>query len=85
MNNERRKRLAQAGEILEKMEELFSELLEITEEVRSDEEDAFANLPESFQNGEKGDRMQEAIQALENISMEDAFSEVRGYLDEAAQ
>ena len=45
----------------------------ILEEVKDDEQEAFDNLPESFQYGERGDQMQDFIDALEEAvsSLED--------------
>lgn len=36
------------------------------ESIQSEEQDAYDNLPESIQDGERGDRMQEAIGNLED-------------------
>lgn len=39
--------------------ELISQAKDILEEVKDEEQEAFDNLPESFQYGERGDQMQE--------------------------
>ncbi|ECB3805282.1 hypothetical protein EW367_11455 [Salmonella enterica subsp. enterica serovar Fufu] len=58
MNNERRKRLtALSQQLAELKDDIQSEL--------DEEEEAFSNLPESLQNGERGDAMQTAIAALD--------------------
>nr|DAZ51177.1 MAG TPA: hypothetical protein [Caudoviricetes sp.] len=36
------------------------------ESIQSEEQDAYDNLPESIQDGERGDRMQEAIENLDD-------------------
>lgn len=54
MNKSRRKKL---GEIIKQLEALSSEI----EEVKGDEDAAYENLPESMQDGEKGDKMMEAV------------------------
>jgi hypothetical protein len=36
------------------------------ESIQSEEQDAYDNLPESIQDGERGDRMQEAIGNLDD-------------------
>lgn len=36
------------------------------ESIQLEEQDAYDNLPESFQDGERGDRMQEAIDNLDD-------------------
>jgi hypothetical protein len=51
MNAERRKQIEEAMHILES--------------VRDAEQEAYDNLPESFQSGEQGDAMQSAIDSLE--------------------
>jgi t-SNARE complex subunit (syntaxin) len=59
MNKERRKAIEK---ISDKLTDLQAEL----EELREAEEEAYDNLPESLQDGEKGDAMQEAIEHLED-------------------
>ncbi|EAP3798240.1 hypothetical protein ONP73_03540 [Salmonella enterica subsp. enterica serovar Lille] len=58
MNNERRKRLTALSQQL-------AELKDDIQSVLDEEEEAFSNLPESLQNGERGDAMQTAIAALD--------------------
>ncbi|BBQ85703.1 MULTISPECIES: hypothetical protein [Enterobacteriaceae] len=58
MNNERRKRLALLAQQV-------TELKDDVQAVLEEEEDAFNNLPEGLQNGERGDAMQTAIAALD--------------------
>ncbi|EBW3215006.1 hypothetical protein PL222_11310 [Salmonella enterica] len=58
MNNERRKRLTALSQQL-------AELKDDIQSVLDEEEEAFNNLPESLQNGERGDAMQTAIAALD--------------------
>lgn len=69
MNKSRRKCLS---EIAEKLELLNAEI----EEVRSQEEEAYDNLPESIQGAEKGERMQEIIDMLQSAfdSVEEAVN-----------
>ena len=67
MNRERRKRLQAAFEKI-------AEVQEIITDVRDEEQEAFENLPESFQYGEKGEEMQGYIEMLD---------ETNGYLDDA--
>lgn len=52
MNQNRRKRIQEAINILEI--------------VREEEEDALANLPENLQYSERADQMQENVDAIEN-------------------
>lgn len=58
MNNTRRKQLR---ELAEKAEGLKQEI----EELRTEEEEYYNNMPEAFQDGEKGDRAQTAIEYLD--------------------
>ena len=59
MNNERRRRLKKAHELL-------NSAAQIVELVRDEEQDSFDNLPESFQDSDKGQRMEEAIEHLDD-------------------
>ena len=68
MNKQRRKQLA---DMVEQLELLKSELEEVTEQ----EEEAFENMPESIQESDRGQRMQEVIEILDNamLSIEEAI------------
>ena len=68
MNKDRRKRLS-------KVYKLIEEAKAILEEVKDDETDAYENLPENFQNGERGEEMQGYIEMLD---------EAYNYLDDAS-
>lgn len=67
MNQQRRKRL---NKIMEQIDLLMDDL----EEIQSEEQEAFDNMPEQFQEGERGEAMQEAIDNLDNAwsSLEEA-------------
>lgn len=58
MNKARRKELDRAADMLR-------EAYSIIESCRDDEEDAYDNLPESFQDGERGEEMQEYIDVMD--------------------
>jgi hypothetical protein len=58
MNNDRRKQLAALAADIETAKDLL-------EGVRDEEQDAYDNLPESLQDGERGEVMQQAIEALD--------------------
>lgn len=58
MNNDRRKRI-------EKVQEQIEGLLAEIEELRDEEQEALENLPESLQETERGERMQTAVDALD--------------------
>ncbi|MFC5358132.1 hypothetical protein [Azospirillum himalayense] len=73
MNKDRRKRLAEAAELLE-------QALAVISEVKDEEQEAFDNLPESFQQGERGQTMEEAISNLDDIhiAIEEARDTIAG-------
>ena len=68
MNKERRKHLENIAEQLESLK------LEL-EEVKEQEDEAFENMPESLQESDRGQRMQEIIDILDNAfsSIEEAI------------
>ena len=75
MNNERRKQIDAALEFI-------VEARGILESVRDEEQGAFDNLPESFQDSEKGERMQDAVSSLEEAiadleNIESSLEEVK--------
>lgn len=75
MNAKRRKKI-------EKL--LFTQLEDIKtaiESIRDEEEEAYDNLPESLQDGERGDKMQEAMDNLENAAS--GIDDVLDYLNDA--
>lgn len=87
MNNERRKDIARAKSRLEEIQIQIDELIGDIENIRDAEQGAFDAMPESFQEGDRGQTIQEAIDGLEN-----ALSELEGmgltdagdYLENAA-
>lgn len=60
MNKQRRIRVKDALELIDRARGIL-------EEVRDEEQESFDNLPEGLQEGEKGERMQENIDALEDF------------------
>lgn len=74
MNKARRKTLAEIQERLDELKGLIDGVL-------CEEQEAFDNLPESLQDCERGEAMQEAIDALE--SAVSSCEEVDEYLTEA--
>lgn len=59
MNKARRKRISK---ILEQLEGLSMEI----EEVMNEEQEAYDNLPESIQDSERGENMEEYISSLDD-------------------
>jgi len=74
VNNERRKRLAVLSQQL-------SELKDDVQAVLDEEEEAFNNLPEGLQNGERGDSMQTDVASLD--AAVSALEDASDYLTEA--
>lgn len=69
MNNDRRKSI---NELIEQLEGIQSQI----EEIKDEEEAYYDVMPESFQNGEKGEKAQSAIDNLD-----DAMNSVTEALD----
>lgn len=74
MNKSRR---TQISKIWDKIIELKQEL----EMLRDEEQEAFDNLPESFQYGEKGEKMESAINEMDQAIS--SMEEVEQNLEEA--
>jgi len=60
MNKIRRQELA---EVLDTLDEAISQV----EDVRDEEQEAYDNLPENFQESSRGEGMQEAIDSMDAI------------------
>lgn len=76
MNNERRKLLIEARDLLERVQSLV-------EEAAEGERDYYDNMPESIQSGERGERASEVADQLEELGGQ--LSDAIGVLDEAVQ
>lgn len=74
MNNARRKQLA---EIAEQLQDLRDRI----ELLQGEEQECFDNLPESLQQGERGQAMEQAADQMETAM--DALDEALGALEEA--
>lgn len=80
MNNARRKAIAAIVADIEKLRASADAIAEAIEAVRDEESDYLDNMPESLQNGDKGERAQSAIDALD-----EALSAIQGLeIDEYA-
>lgn len=64
MNAARRKEIERAIDLLYQAKEII-------ENVRDDEQDAYDNMPESLQYSERGERMSENVDALDNAADND--------------
>jgi hypothetical protein len=76
MNATRRKELDRAFGFIE-------EAASILENVRDEEQEAFDNLSENFQNGEKGTAMSEKIDQLQEAY--DACDDIKANIEEAKE
>ncbi len=56
---------------------ILEEILAKLEDVKCDEEEAFENMPESIQYSERGERIEENVQCLE-----DALDNIRAVVEE---
>ena len=75
MNKDRRKELARAQALIDEAQNI---ILAVT----SDEQDAFDSMPESLQNGPKGEALQEKLDKLEELN--DACIDMRDGIEEVA-
>ena len=74
MNADRRKRL-------EKLSNQLSDIHDELEALKDEEQEAYDNMPESFQSGNKGEQSQAVIDSLDSASQ--SVEESRNYIDEA--
>lgn len=70
MNNIRRKSVKEALNLIEKAREIL-------EEVKDEEQEAYDNLPESLQCGERGEQMQENIDNIDDIEKWNDIEELK--------
>ena len=89
MNNQRRKDLKKVIADLEQWKDDASDLVSRIEDIKSEieaikdeEEEAYYNLPEVFQDGERGEKMQSAMISMESAI--DSVDEVVGDLERLA-
>jgi len=84
MNKERRKNLGEAISLLCSAQESIERAKEIVEDVRDEEQESYDNLPESLQESERGEAMQENIDNLESVSgeLDDIFDNVETQIEE---
>jgi len=69
MNKETRDRISK---LIGQLDDIKSEV----DSIRSDEQEKYENLPESFQSGDKGQVMESAISSLDEVeaNIDDAIS-----------
>ncbi len=85
MNQARRKELSALHDEFQKALGAFplQDIRDRLEAVAEEEREALANLPDSIQESERGESMQEGIDAMENAVA--AFDEMQSQIDEAIQ
>ena len=76
MNNARRDQIAKIKETLE-------DLRGKIEDLQSEEQEAFDNMPESLQQGDRGQASEAAAEALQSAF--DSVDEAVGYLESASE
>ena len=81
MNRERRKELAAIIKKLEELDALREEIREQLEAVKDEELEALENMPESLQESERGQQMQEYIDEMENVLYDLEEIDVEGMTD----
>ena len=67
MNKKQRKELEKIQDRISAVQSDIQSIRDDIEEIRDDEESKKDNLPEHFQYGEMGDKMQEGIELLESL------------------
>ncbi|KQW19737.1 MULTISPECIES: hypothetical protein [Pseudomonas] len=87
MNNKRRKRIAEICAQIETLKaqlENANSLKDEIEVLQGEEQESFDNLPESLQQGDKGQAMEQAVEALEEAAeqLENGLSAAIDALDE---
>jgi uncharacterized coiled-coil DUF342 family protein len=73
MNKQRRAALKEVAVKLDTLRDAFSEIQEEIANIRDEEQEYYDNMPESLQDGDKGQTAQAAIDALEEAV--DAFDQ----------
>lgn len=82
MNDTRRKQIkAIIEELTEKFETMKSEAIDKMEEVMSEEQEAYDNLPENLQFSEKGEQMDRGIDQMQYFIDELDSLEIEGIDD----
>lgn len=66
MNNVRRKSLNLLARRIQELQGQINDIVSELETLRDEEQDAHDNLPESLQEGEKGQAMEQAIEHIED-------------------
>jgi predicted nucleic acid-binding Zn-ribbon protein len=90
MNNDRRKQISDIEKRLSALKESASQIKVDIDDAKSEEEEAKENLPDSLQQGDKGEAMDANIGNLESASeqvddIETSIEEAGRYLEAARE
>ena len=66
------------NDLIDKFEEIKAEAIDQLSEIRDEEQEAYDNLPESLQDSERGENMQNCIDALEYFMSDLENMEIEG-------
>lgn len=79
MNAKRRNAIESViNELIERFEEIKAEAIGQLSEIRDEEQEAYDNLPETLQYSERGENMQDCIDALEYFMSDLENLEIEG-------
>ena len=82
MNAKRRKALAAVITRLEELDSMREEIREQLDAVRDEEQEALDNMPESLQESDRGQQMQEYIDTMENVTGELDLLDIESLIDQ---
>ena len=74
MNKDRRARIS-------KLQDQLQDIMSALDEIRNEEQEAYDNMPESIQYGERGDAMTDAIDNMDEAAS--LLEDIDSYLDDA--
>ena len=66
------------NDLIDKFEEIKAEAIDQLSEIRDEEQEAYDNIPESLQESERGENMQNCIDALEYFMSDLENMEIEG-------
>ena len=66
------------NDLIDKFEEIKAEAIDQLSEIRDEEQEAYDNLPETLQDSERGENMQNCIDALESFMSDLEYMEIEG-------
>lgn len=82
MNAKRRKAIKAVITRLEELDSMREEIREQLSEIVTEEQGALDNMPENLKESERGEQMQEYIDAMENVTGELDLIDIESLLDQ---